>query len=406
MTGNKNTIETAEDLLNFLEAAGLPTTRGRDLKSAVNRFCDLAGCSPRSLRLEAPSLREKSQKNRLAAYGVDWTTWGNIRSLFGAALELAGVADRMPRGVALKHPIWGPLMREIAGDKRLAYGLAAFANWCAIQNISPDEVDDGILQRFHTWLETRTLCPKPRDLVRRVPNIWNEASERFEIWPKLKLTPLAFKPPRKHLPWEALNAEFRHDVEAYLEMRANPDLFDERPNAPTRKLAAGTLDGQREHLRLAASVLIASGVAVDAIMSLADLVQHAHVKTVLRHYHLQANGEPNAFVICLAQTFLQVAQHYLNAPPEQMAQLKKLASKLPPVPFELTVKNKTILRQFESDELKAKLLFLPDQLVADVTRKLESPSGARHRPSARYPVATAKSQRSELAPSFYGTRWS
>jgi hypothetical protein len=41
---------------------------------------------------------------------------------------------------------------------------------------------------------------------------------------------------------------------------------------------------------------------------------------------------------------------------------------LPSVPFELTAKNKALLRQFESEDLKAKLLFLPDQLVAEVTR--------------------------------------
>ena len=262
-------------------------------------------------------------------------------------------------------------MRAVAGDKRLANGLAAFANWCAGQGIDPDHVDDGKLQSFHTWLETRTLCPKPRDLVRRVPNIWNEATERFEIWPKIKLTSISFKVPRKHLPWEALNADFRRDVEAYLDMRANPDLFDERPNAPTRKLAVSTIRVQREHLRLAACVLIESGIAVEAITSLADLVRPANVKTILRHYHLQANEQPNAFVVCLMQTFLQVAQYYLNAPAEVMAELKRLASKLPPLPFELTAKNRTLLRQFESDELRAKLLFLPDQLVADVMRKLK-----------------------------------
>ena len=372
MTGNKNTIETAEDLLRLLEEqVDLDTTRRRDLKSAVNRFCDMAGCSPRSLRLEVPSLREKSRKIRPAAHGVDGKTWSNIKSLLVAVLELASVADRMPRGVALRHVAWGPLMRAIADDKRLANGLAAFANWCAVQEIFPKQVEDRVLQNFQTWLDTRTLCPKPRDVVRRVPHLWNEASDRFEVWPKIKLTPLSFKQPRKHLPWEALNADFRRDVEAYLEMRGNPDLFDERPNAPTRKLAAGTLQSQREHLRLAASVLVENGIDVDDITSLADLVRPGYVKTILRHYHLQANGQPNAFVVCLVQTFLQVAQYYLNASADEVAELKRLASKLPPVPFELTAKNQVLLRQFESDELRAKLLFLPDQLVAEVTRKLE-----------------------------------
>ncbi len=270
-----------------------------------------------------PSLRETWRKIRPAAHGMGEKTWANIQSLFRRALELAGIIDRMPRGLAWRHPVWGPLVRAIAGDKRLATGIAAFSNWCALQDLSLERIDDTTLQNFHAWLEARTLCPKPRDVVRRVPHIWNEASDKFEIWPKIKLTPVSFKQPRKHLPWEALHADFRRDVEAYLDMRAQPDLFDERPNAPTRKLAASTLQSQHEHLRLAASVLIQSGVAVDEIASLADLVQSERVKTILRHYHLQANEQPNAFVVCLMQTFLQVAQCYLNASAEEIAELKR-----------------------------------------------------------------------------------
>src|SRR5436189_2580015 len=112
--------------------------------------------------------------------------------------------------------------------KRLSNGLAAFANWCASQGLSPDEVEDTAVQRFLIWLEAKTLHPKPRDLVRRVPNIWNEASSRFDLWPATKLITLSFKRLPKHLKWSDLSPSFRQDAEAYLELRANPDLFDER----------------------------------------------------------------------------------------------------------------------------------------------------------------------------------
>ena len=78
----------------------------------------------------------------------------------------------------------------------------------------------------------------------------------------------------------------------WLAMRADPDLFDERLNAPRRPLAASTLQAQSEHLRLSASVLVESGLPVEEIGFLADLIQPERLKTVLRHYHKQANGEP------------------------------------------------------------------------------------------------------------------
>jgi len=42
------------------------------------------------------------------------------------------------------------------------------------------------------------------------------------------------------------------------------------------------------------------------------------------------------------------------------------------VPFDLTAKNKTLLRQLESERLRARLLFLPEQLMVEVAKSLES----------------------------------
>src|SRR4029079_16526561 len=184
------------------------------------------------------------------------------------------------------------LIRAITGDKRQSFGQAAFANFSAARNISPRDVNDTVVQRFLGWLETRTLCPKPRDVVRRVPHLWNEASDHFRIWPKIKLTILSFKSPPERLQWSDLSESFRRDAQAYLAMRAETDLFDKRPNAP-RRLAESTRRAQSEHIRLAASILIESGVPVEDIAALSDLVDSERFKMVLRHYHKRANEQPN-----------------------------------------------------------------------------------------------------------------
>ena len=272
--------------------------------------------------------------------------------------------------------MWGPLLEAVADDKRLSNGLAAFANWCAAQGIAPTEVDDTAVQRFLTWLEAKTLYPKPRDLVRRVPNVWNEASAKFTSWPTTKLTTLSFKAPPKHLNWSDLSPSFQQDADAYLALRANPDLFDERPSAPKRPLAATTLRQQREHLRLAASILVQNG---EEIASLADLVRPERFKTILRYYHNQANREPNAFVIALAMTLIQVAQYHVGATSEEVGELKRLAGKLPAVPFDLTAKNKTLLRQLE---VRAPSRQAPFSSRAADGRSCEG-SGSRSRPLRR-----------------------
>jgi integrase len=364
----KRTVGTLADVLGLLDQAGLTGTRRRDMVSAINRLCEMAGTTPASVRAEPPILKDILSRVRPAAHGVSAKSYSNLRSLFAAALQLAGIIDPSGRGSARRHPEWGPLLEAVADDQRLSNGLAAFANWCAGQGISPGEVNDMVVKGFLIWLETRTLHQKPRDLVRGVPKLWNEASTKFNSWPATKVTALSFKAPPKHLKWSDLSRSFQQDAAAYLALRANPDPFDDRPEAPKRPLAATTLRQQREHLRLAASILVQNG---EAIPSLADLVARERFKRILRHYHNQANGEPNAFAIGLAKTLIQVAQYHTGARSEEIDELKRLAGNLPPVPFDLTAKNKTLLRQLESERLRAKLYFLPEQLMGEVAKDLE-----------------------------------
>ena len=145
------------------------------------------------------------------------------------------------------------------------------------------------------------------------------------MWPTVKLAILSFRAPSKHLRWENLSSSFQRDSQTYLAMRAKADEFDERPNAPRRVLAATTLRQQREHLRLAASVLGKVGEAGE-VSSLADLVQPERFKTILRHYREQANREPNAFVNGLATTLIQVAQYHTGATEEEVRELKQIAA--------------------------------------------------------------------------------
>jgi integrase len=367
---NENrTIGTLADVLDLIDQAGLTGTRRRDMISAINRICEMAGTTPAGVCAEPPVLKEMLSGIRPAAHGVSAKSYSNLRSLLAAALQLAGVIDPSGRGRAISHSQWGTLLQAVADDQRLSNGLASFANWCAGQGISPGEVNDTVVQRFLTWLEAKTLHPQPRDLVRRVPKLWNEASTKFGFWPTNKLAILSFKTPAKHRKWSELSLSFQQDGDAYLALRANPDLFDERPEAPKRPLAATTLRQQREHLRLAASILAQDG---EAVASLADLVRPESFKKVLRYYHNQANREPNAFVIVLAKTLIQVAQYHTGATSKELGALKRLAGNLPALPFDLTPKNKALLRQLESDRLRAKLYFLPEQIMGEVAKDLEN----------------------------------
>lgn len=361
--------KTLEDVRRLVESADSPGLKRRNGRLATERIGTMAGVTPAQVPADAPSIRAMLAKIRPAAHGMTSKTWANVISRFRQELRLADVIDPNWQGCAARHPAWAPLLQAIATDKRLLHGLAFFNNWCAARDIRPEEAK-AAFEEFPAWLEQRTLCTKPRDVVRRVPQLWNEVSEKIDVWPKIELPLVSFKTPPLRLQWGDLPASFRVDAEAYLAMRANPDPFDERPTAPVRPLAASTIQQQRTHLRLAASVLVESGVPMEELTSLAELVEPERFKMVLRHYHQRASGQPNAFAVGLAITLIQVAHHHLGASLEQITQLKRIASKLPSIPLELTAKNKACLRQFESDRLRAELLFLPERLSAEVTKGL------------------------------------
>jgi hypothetical protein len=159
--------KTLEDVRGLVESTETPDLRRRNGRSAAERICVMAGVLPTQLAADAPSIRALLRQVRPALHGMTAKTWANLLSRFRRELRRADVIDPNWQGHAARHPAWAGLLQAIADKKNLANALAAFMNWCAARNIVPEAVDDGIVQRFHSWLEHRTLCPRPRDLLRQ-----------------------------------------------------------------------------------------------------------------------------------------------------------------------------------------------------------------------------------------------
>src|SRR5438046_2738274 len=103
MTENR-TVAMLADVLGLLDPAGLTGTRRRDMVSALNRICEMAGTTPVSVRAVPSVLKDMLSRIRPAAHGVSAKSYSNLRSLLGAALQLAGVIDSSGRGRARRHP--------------------------------------------------------------------------------------------------------------------------------------------------------------------------------------------------------------------------------------------------------------------------------------------------------------
>jgi integrase len=372
---------TASDLVSWLARQDIDDVRRRDQISAVNRICAMGGVSPAHFVVTASSVRSLLASIKPAAQGVSSKTFSNIVSNLTAALVAVGIIDGNLRGLAGKDPSWSTLRHALEDNDALSNGLARFMNHCAWRGIQPEAVADAVVVEYRVWLEGRTLVASPREHARRVPDLWNRAAAKIAGWPRTTLSALPVEGKPRKIAWDALPKAFRLEAEAYLAMRRNPDPFDERSDRPTRPLADATLHQQREHIRLSFDVLANAG---DAPASLAGLVEPERLKTVLRHYHDGANGKPNAFAVSLGKTVVAIAKYHVRVTPEDLSRLKQIAGKLPSIPFDLTEKNKDLIRQFDDKTVLARLLTLPYLLVQEARDRLET-----GRPHVQLPAQVA-----------------
>lgn len=370
---------TAAQLIKWIQARNLPETQERDWVSAINRICLMGRVSTSHFIVTPANARELLATIEPAAHGVSRKTFSNIRSNFTSACMALGVIDGNLRGVAMQHPEWAKLRKLLADDKGLSNGLARFLAFCAFKSITPDRVNDTVLIDYLSWLEERTLVPKPLACARCVPKRWNKASEQLDSWPNQKLSAMEIGRTERKIAWVDLPCEFKQDADRYLESRRRPDPFDEHPNAPTRPLAEGTILQQRAHIRLSFDVLLEANCPP---RDLAGLVGLESVKIVLRHYLGSHDGsEPNAFVINLGKTLVAIAKTYLRLDEPELARLKKLTGKLPPVPYDLTEKNKKLLRHFDDDRNISALIHLIDDLFENAKHRLENKLSYFHNPA-------------------------
>ena len=120
---NENTTTgTLADVLGLIDQAALTGTRQRDMVSAINRICEMAGTTPVRVRVEPAVLKDVLSRIRPAAHGVSAKSYSNLRSLFAAALQLAGAVDPSGRGSAKRHQAWGSLLEGITVPVLVTHG--------------------------------------------------------------------------------------------------------------------------------------------------------------------------------------------------------------------------------------------------------------------------------------------
>src|SRR6516162_9251880 len=101
------------DAPEYLRARDIARLTGVSLRTARRWIAAIA-------RAELAVLKDMLSRIRPAVHGVSAKSYSNLRSLFAAALQLAGVIDPSGRGIAKRHQAWGSLLEAIADNQRLS----------------------------------------------------------------------------------------------------------------------------------------------------------------------------------------------------------------------------------------------------------------------------------------------
>lgn len=355
----------AEVLVRLETVPGITDSRRRDLISAVRRTAAVLDRNPAALPADPAQLRPLLASVNAARVRVSPQTWANLRSCLAAALRLtAGNLNPSPRLFPLSL-VWSELLDSLP-DRQIRVGLSRFARFCSAAGTEPSLVDEALLERFGAHLRTDTLCPRPSELLRRTAVMWNRALAGAPGAPARPLTVPSFRKPRGSLRLEELLASFVRDTENYLNWSGGSDPFGD--HVPPHVCKPRTLALRRKQIELMASALIHRGIPLAKLRTLADLVEVEHVKEILRAYVRNQPDRISAFTRDLARTLLHIAKHWVRVPPEHLERLRDLNQRLGPERSGLTVKNQTVLRQFDDPKMLQQLLMLPQRLMMRARR--------------------------------------
>jgi integrase len=352
----------AEQSLNVVHArnhvAGwtdLSPTRRRDLDSALSVVTRMAGLPPDAMLLTPGNLRERVLDRSPTAYGIKTGTMRSMLSRLRFVLRRLDVID--PADAPLT-PAWEAQLSLLTLFQRA--GLVGLARFCSVQDVAPDAMSIETADAYEAHLTARTLASLPAKTVSEMRRAWNRACTHVEGWVGQPLGPRK-RADHYVLPLSPFPGSFQADLAdtgrrlgaTELDSPDAPDTDDEAPLSQKVALRASTIAVRLDHFRWAASAVVASGVPISEITSLASLVTPlSRAKAALRYLYHRAGGQPSAAGTHVGEAFHIIAKHLVGLPPAQIAKLRSWRK-----PVALTYQGMT-----EHNERCVKEVMQPDRL--------------------------------------------
>jgi hypothetical protein len=163
---------TLQDVVDRLATGGLADTRRRDLWSAAVTYAKLVDRAPAAIPLDLADIRRTLDGMVPVQAKVSRKRWANLRSDLAAAFDASGLRPMLRTADVELDAAWTRLFQTVT-DPRARNGLSRFARWASLRRISPETVDDAVIERFIVEMDASSLIRNIGAQHRSVALTWN-----------------------------------------------------------------------------------------------------------------------------------------------------------------------------------------------------------------------------------------
>jgi integrase len=338
------------------KAPQLSETARRDRGSALRTVARLTGRPLNTLACDVASVRATLAQIAPARFDLSPGRWTNIKSLVFRSLDLAQVPRFPSRSHTLLSDAWLRLLAPLP-EYPFKLALRPFARYCSAQDITPEAVDQALVERYEAALENSARA-EPRHTYLRLLRAWNAASEFCSDWPPFRARATSRR--RDYaLPWHTFPASFKADVDAMKAAAVKPDPFC--PGSP-KPIKRSTAERRAHILRVFASVLVHQGHDPKSIDSIAALLTLDRFQAALRFIHARIGHRETTHLRNFVNQVCVVAQHWVRVPDNELKRLKAIRRNVRGGAMGMTDKNRATLRVFKDGRVLDKFLSLPSRV--------------------------------------------
>ena len=260
-----------------------------------------------------------SRKPRV--FGISPRRLENVLSLLRDVLRRLGLHANHRFLSKEAPPVWQAIS---TGSKHSRDGLTGFAIWCADRDVLPDKITPEILHVYRDWRVAHTLKASAAKADRHVVRAWQAFRVLVPDWPPLLGV---LSPSRQPYTPQIADcaASFQDDVASF-ERRAlcvdASEMFpigcdDPASDRSSRRRPArpGTVATRVFQIRQSLGALVQSGVALEEIRFLRDLVEPIErPQMILKWFYARSARKTGSNIGGVAEMLRQLAKFHCQLP--------------------------------------------------------------------------------------------